>query len=115
MRVKKLNPLYFIPAVPIMFLFIFAVFEMGEDFAGIAKGAVYLMLVMSSGFLLSRGKAWGALPGAAYYAYIAVTDYLQNYERGWIGESEEYTYCIPVIIFYICCAAAVYRKNKKQN
>ena len=71
---KKLNPLYFIPAAPVILLFIFAVFMAGEDLAGIATGAVYLLLVLSSGFLLSWGNPLGALPGVAYYAFIAISD-----------------------------------------
>ncbi len=112
---KKLNPLYFIPAAPVILLFIFAVFMAGEDLAGIATGVVYLLLVLSSGFLLSWGKPWGALPGAVYYAGIAISDFIQNHKRGWIGEMKEYTYCIPVIIFYICCAVYVAYKNRHKD
>lgn len=109
---KKINPLYFLPAVPIILLFLFSVLIAGDDFIGVITGVIYLVLVVSSGFLLSWGKPWGALPGITYYAYVAVSDFLQNYKRGWLYEIPEYTYCIPIILFYVLCAVYVAYQNK---
>ena len=112
---KKFNPVYFLPAVPVAVLVLISVFVAGDDLSGCVTGIFYLLLTVSSGVLLCMGKPWGILPGASYYAGIAVSDWLQNYKRGWFGKVPEYTYCIPIILFYVFCALYAAYKNKHPD
>lgn len=112
---KKFNPVYFLPAVPVAVVVLISVFVAGDDALGYAKGIFYLVLLVTSGVLLCLGKPWGILPGVSYYTFVAVTDWVQNYKRGWFHEIPEYTYCIPIILFYISCALYVEYKNKHPD
>ena len=102
---KKAKILFFLPAILVGAFYLIVGVISGELFA--PKMWFNLTLLFGSGVLLSMGKPWGCLPAIGWFAYVMIEDYLRNYKRGWHYEIPEYRYCIPAIIFYVCCAIAI--------
>jgi len=111
--VKKINFIFFIPAIILALLYLVVAVMTGDFVAPIML--LYIVLLTISAILMAKGKAWGSLFGIGYFAFVMTEDYLRNYKRGWIGEMREYRYCIPMIIFYIVCAIIVIVRNIKNK
>ncbi|WMJ90136.1 hypothetical protein [Anaerocolumna sp. MB42-C2] len=99
---------YYIPTI--IFSFFYSLVVIGGGISIISPvAAVWLVLFLTSGILLSKNIFWGSLLGALPAIHMI---YMGTQETGQI--INEIPIGIIVLVFYIICGSFVFFKNKKK-
>ena len=99
---------YFIPALMVSILILLIWVVMG-NFDGLSPmAAVYLILLITAGVLLSKNYWWGAFFGLPYGITVIVSDI---FEKGQI--TRKWPFGLLVCIFYVICGMICYLDGKK--
>ena len=98
--------IFYIPAI--IFTILYGLLAIGGIGAISPVVAVWLVLFLTSGILLSKNMLWGGLLGALPAIHLI---YMGNQETGQV--INEMPIGIIVLIFYIVCSSFICYKSKK--
>lgn len=109
---KKFKLLYFLPAILLILFFgiDFVRYDNAENIFNFNLWLIILFMVIT-GIMMCKGKKLGAYIGIAFSVLSIAYDVVYHKINGYNRELPLEYICVPLIIYYIYCVAAINSAN----
>lgn len=118
---KKLNPLYFIPAIICFLIIVVTTVSDTLYFTEYAMPIVIIAVMILAGVTLYKGKIWGAVLTVIFFGGSSIWEYHFKY-LPWLDSRPAdtvavntyvpvYYIYVPIILFYLFC---IYKVKKQK-